>query len=134
MKKTLSGFLLMMLMLVAMPSQAQIKLGLRGGVNLSDVHFNKDVLKADNRIGFFAGPVVRVSLPLTGLSVDASALYDQRKLKVEDTEVVSKSVVVPLNLRFTAGTKMLSVFAFAGPQFAWPWMPVWYIRSATTSR
>ena len=69
---------MVMLMLVTMPSQAQIKLGLRGGVNLSDVKFNKNDLKADNCVGFFAGPVVKLSLPLTGLSVDASALYDQQ--------------------------------------------------------
>lgn len=109
---------MVMLMLVAMPSQAQIKLGLRGGVNLSDVKFNKNDLKADNRVGFFAGPVVKLSLPLTGLSVDASALYDQRELKMEDTKLKSKAFVIPVNLRFTAGTQMLSVFAFAGPQFA----------------
>lgn len=109
---------MVMLMLVAMPSQAQIKLGLRGGVNLSDVKFNKNDLKADNRVGFFAGPVVKLSLPLTGLSVDASALYDQRELKMEDTKLKSKTFVIPVNLRFTAGTQMLSVFAFAGPQFA----------------
>lgn len=109
---------MVMLMLVAMPSQAQIKLGLRGGVNLSDVKFNKNDLKADNCVGFFAGPVVKLSLPLTGLSVDASALYDQRELKMEDTKLKSKTFVIPVNLRFTAGTQMLSVFAFAGPQFA----------------
>ena len=118
MKKSLFGAIMVMLMLVAMPSQAQIKLGLRGGVNLSDVKFNKNDLKADNRVGFFAGPVVKLSLPLTGLSVDASALYDQRELKMEDTKLKSKTFVIPVNLRFTAGTQMLSVFAFAGPQFA----------------
>ncbi len=118
MKKSFFGAIMVMLMLVAMPSQAQIKLGLRGGVNLSDVKFNKNDLKADNRVGFFAGPVVKLSLPLTGLSVDASALYDQRELKMEDTKLKSKTFVIPVNLRFTAGTQLLSVFAFAGPQFA----------------
>lgn len=118
MKRSFVGAILMMLMLVAVPSQAQIRFGLRGGANLSDVKFNKNDLKADNRVGFFAGPVVKISLPLTGLSVDASALYDQREMKVEDTKLKSKSVVVPVNLRFTAGTQMLSIFAFAGPQFA----------------
>lgn len=118
MKKTIWGAILILTVLMALPAQAQIKFGLRGGVNLSDVKFNKDAFKADNRTGFYAGPVVKIHLPLSGLSVDASALYDQRELKYEGTTLTSKTFVIPVNLRLTAGTSMLSVFAFAGPQFA----------------
>lgn len=119
MRKIIFRALLIVVVMTVMPAQAQIKLGVKGGFNLSDVQFKQDDLKADNRVGFFAGPVIKFHLPVTGLSVDAAALYDQREAKVEDTKITSKSVLVPVNLRITAGSEnVFTIFAFAGPQFA----------------
>lgn len=119
MRKIIFRALLIVAVMTVMPAQAQIKLGVKGGFNLSDVQFKQDDLKADNRVGFFAGPVIKFHLPVTGLSVDAAALYDQREAKVEDTKITSKSVLVPVNLRITAGSEnVFTIFAFAGPQFA----------------
>lgn len=119
MRKIIFRALLIVAVMTVMPAQAQIKLGVKGGFNLSDVQFKQDDLKADNRVGFFAGPVIKFHLPVTGLSVDAAALYDQREAKVEGTKITSKSVLVPINLRITAGSEnVFTIFAFAGPQFA----------------
>ena len=119
MRKILFRALLIMVVMTAVPAQAQIKLGVKGGFNLTDVQFKQDDLKADNRVGFFAGPVIKFHLPVTGLSMDAAALYDQREAKVEGTKITSKSVLVPINLRITAGSEnVFTIFAFAGPQFA----------------
>ena len=37
---------------MALPARAQVKLGVKGGVNISSVHFNSDILKANNITGF----------------------------------------------------------------------------------
>ncbi|MCM1078919.1 MAG: porin family protein [Bacteroidales bacterium] len=108
----------------AASSQAKIKFGLRGGVNITNMSLSNSVLDASNRTGFYVGPTVKIGLPL-GFDIDASAVYDQRKGKITDIEdnesvsMTSKSIAIPLNLRkgFGFGDKA-SVFVFAGPQFA----------------
>ena len=103
--------------------QAQIQFGLKGGANVTSMSFNKDVLDASNRAGFFIGPTVKFTLPVVGLGIDASALYDQReaKMKVGDAEsntIKSQSINVPINLRYGIGLgSAASIFFFAGPQF-----------------
>ena len=48
MKKIVGFFMVALLALMALPANAQLKFGIKGGVNISSVHFNSDVLKADN--------------------------------------------------------------------------------------
>ena len=110
-------------MLCATNAHAQIKFGLKGGVNVTSMSFNRDVLDASNRTGFFIGPTVKFTLPIVGLGIDASALYDQReaKLKVDNVEsdpIKTQSINVPINVRYGFGLgSMASIFLFAGPQF-----------------
>ena len=105
-------------------ASAQIKFGLKGGVNVTDMSLNSSVFDASNRTGFFVGPTIKVQLPLVGLGIDASALYDQReaKIKVGNTTTKetlrSQAINVPINLRYGWGlSSMANIFLFAGPQF-----------------
>jgi len=121
MKKVL--VLLFAAVAMSLPSQAQVKFGLKGGLNLTSISASgtlSDNLK--NKAGFFVGPTVKIGLPVTGLSVDASALYDQRSAKVEvanaESTIKSQSLQVPINLRYGVGLgSVANLFAFAGPQF-----------------
>lgn len=126
MKKILTLLAVAVALLTTVPAQAQVKFGLKGGVNVTNMSFSSDVLDASNRAGFFVGPTVKFTLPIVGLGIDASALYDQRegkvKLAYKDVEsentVKQQQVVVPINLRYGVGLgSMASVFFFAGPQF-----------------
>lgn len=65
----------------AVPAGAQIKFGIKGGLNITDMSFSKDVVKTSNQTGFFIGPTLKIKIPVVGLGVDASALYDQRRLR-----------------------------------------------------
>ena len=113
---------------LSMPSQAQVKFGLKGGLNLTNMTFSesgaKDAVK--NKAGFFVGPTVKFTLPVVGLSLDASALYDQRSAKasyvengtVTESTIKSQSIQVPINIRYGVGlSSIVNLFAFAGPQF-----------------
>ena len=133
MKKVLSIVFLVAAMLFAANANAQIKFGLKGGLNVTNMTFTKDIFDASNKTGFFIGPMVKVSLPL-GFSVDAAALYDQKSadVKYEYTEamyvdkttdgslqspsgdvvcqkssgvakVKQQSINVPVNLRYAVG-------------------------------
>ena len=111
-------------MTAANNASAQIKFGLKGGVNVTDMSLNSSVFDASNRTGFFVGPTIKVQLPLVGLGIDASALYDQReaKIKVGNTTTKetlrSQAINVPINLRYGWGlSSMANIVLFAGPQF-----------------
>lgn len=105
------------------PAQAQVKFGLKAGINATDMHLSKDVFDASNRAGWFAGPMVKVSLPLTGLSVDAAALYDYRESRLKDDAEEEKTIkqqqiAIPVNLRYGIGLgDFIDGFLFAGPQW-----------------
>ncbi len=126
MKKYLSLVLLAVAMMFARPAHAQLQFGAKGGFNVSKIKFSKDVFESSNRTGWFIGPTVKYTLPVLGLGVDASALYEQRSSKVTDSStaggeaaVEQKHVIVPVNLRLGFGaSSVASVFVFAGPQFS----------------
>lgn len=109
-------------MMMAMPSQAQlVKFGVKGGLNLTKMDMDHGV-DASNRTGFFFGPTMIVDLPLTGLDIDASALYDYRESKVEaygvSENLKQQQIAIPVNVRYGFGIgDVARVFAFAGPQF-----------------
>ncbi len=144
MKKVLTTIALVASFVFALNTHAQIKFGVKGGLNVTNMTFTRDVFDASNKTGFFIGPMVKVSLPL-GFSVDAAALYDQRSAKVEyqyaevkgfdpddmtihederahveegTVNVKQKSIVIPVNLRYAVGLGSLAnLFFFAGPQW-----------------
>ena len=127
MKKIL--MLLFAAVALSLPSQAQVKFGLKGGLNLTNLSLGESIgNNLKSREGFHIGPTVKIGLPVTGLSVDASALYDQRSAKVSVTRGVSgaevestlksQSLQVPINIRYAVGLgSVANLFAFAGPQF-----------------
>ena len=118
MKKFFTLVVLLATMTVAV--QAQVKFGVKGGLNLTTMKFDKDVANKSNQAGFFIGPTVNFTLPVVGLGVDASALYDQRSAKIDgaDETLKQQSIQIPVNLRYGFGLgNTASVYVFAGPQF-----------------
>ena len=116
MKKFLSLLFVVAALMIATPSDAQVRFGLKGGLNVSDMSLSKELLESSNRLGFFVGPTLKVTLPLTGLSADISALYNQSESKLDDETITRKYIDVPLNARFGFGIGSLGIFAYAGPQ------------------
>lgn len=104
----------------ATPSQAQVKFGLKGGLNLTALSTDGVDNAISNKAGFFVGPTVKFTLPVVGLSIDGSALYDQRNAKIKGTDetIKAQSIQIPVNVRYGIGlSSIVNVFAFAGPQF-----------------
>ena len=106
----------------AMPSKAQFSWGIQAGLNMSNVSVKEAVDDAGgavkSRTGFFVGPTIKFTLPIIGLGIDASALYDKREGKSGDETIESESLQIPINVRYGVGLGSIAeVFAFAGPQF-----------------
>lgn len=127
MKKILSLVFIVAAMLYATSANAQVKFGLKGGLNVTSMSFSEDVFDASNKTGFFVGPMVKVTVPIVGLSFDAAALYDQKEAKVkangDDYDLTGKnvkqqSINIPVNVRYGFGLSSLAnAFVFAGPQW-----------------
>lgn len=106
-------------------AQAQVKFGVKGGLNVTSMSLDSKVLDADNQTGFFVGPTVKFTLPIVGLGIDVSALYDQREAKISgdgnelpDSKIKTQAINIPVNVRYGVGLGSLAnVFLFAGPQF-----------------
>ena len=118
MKKILTVVVLFAALMTAAPAQAEVKFGLKGGLNLTSMSLDANAISKSNQAGFFIGPTVKFTLPIVGLGIDASALYDQRKGKVDDLDVKQQSIQIPINLRYGIGLgSTASIYFFAGPQF-----------------
>lgn len=127
MKKLFTLIVLVAATYFAVPANAQLKFGIKGGLNITDMSLSNDVFETSNRTGFFIGPTIKFTLPIVGLGMDASALYDQREgevnVEADDNTLVStrlkqKSINIPINLRYDIGLGSLAaVYLAAGPQF-----------------
>ncbi len=118
MKKFFTLILVAVATMVAAPASAQVQFGLKGGLNVTSMSFSEKVLAKENRAGFFIGPTAKFTLPIVGLGVDASALYDQREAEVDGDKIKQQAINVPINLRYSVGLgETASVYFAAGPQF-----------------
>ena len=122
--------------LSATESSAQIKYGVKGGLNLSDVVImdtwrgsseKNQSISISNRNGFFIGPTALMSTPIKRLDIDASLLFDQRGVETKSIDLVGgrpykttttqQQLVLPVNARYNLiSGKSASLFVFAGPQ------------------
>lgn len=119
--KKITGLVLVILMtFVALPAKSQLKFGLKGGLNISTVHLNSDLLKADNVTGFQIGPMLETTIPLLGVGFDAAILYSQKGMDVKSatgtsTDVKTDYIDVPVNLKWKFGLPIVKAYLSAGP-------------------
>lgn len=127
-KKIFLAFVTMLTLTLS--ASAQIKMGVKAGLNITNMEFSKEVVSKSNQEGFFAGITLKADLPISPVSVDAAVLYDQRSAKATVTHndgmlqadygeknFKQESIIIPVNLRlkFPLGS-LLGVFVAAGPQ------------------
>ena len=138
-KNILSLAVIVAALAFAMPSQAQIKLGVKAGLNVNSFNVkNLDIpLDKKNRNGFFVGVTADFTLPIVGIGVDASLLYDNRCIGLGgydtydlDTHTAEGDyfkthktfhyISLPINAKYTYGfSSLASVYIATGPQFSW---------------
>ena len=122
MKKILTVVVLFAALMTAVPAKAEVKFGLKGGLNLTSMSLDANAFSKSNQAGFFIGPTVKFTIPIVGLGFDASALYDQRKAEVDDTSIKQQSIQIPINIRYGIGLgSTASIYFFAGPATASTW-------------
>ena len=119
---------LMMALLMISPANAQVRLGIKGGMNLSKLTFDKDVVSSNNRAGFFVGPIFYVDLPfLPGFGFDLAAIYDRKGTTmtavIDDQKYEKKGYVqfldVPIDINYKISfSRGFAIYGSTGPQFS----------------
>lgn len=113
MKKFASVLIIALSLGMVIPAQAQIKFGVKGGLNLSELDM-KNGPTSDNTTGFYIGPMAEVTLPIIGLGLDGALMYSQRGK--EDWK--QQGIEIPVNLKYTFGLgSLLGIYVAAGPDF-----------------
>ncbi|MDH6533671.1 PorT family protein [Parabacteroides sp. 52] len=116
MKKAIGliGILVCMVCMVT-PAHAQIRFGVKGGVNISTVHFNSSVLDGKNVTGFHVGPMIEATLPLLGVGLDLAVLYNQKGVEIDDLAIKIDYIDVPLHLKWKFGLPFVKAYLATGP-------------------
>ena len=118
-----------LLLAVAGTASAQLRFGLRAGVQTNALHFDKSTFDSENRAGFTGGVMVEFLAPVLGVGVDLSAMYVHRNVAVPDAEGDFSGhtkgldyIELPLYLKWRIGIplieKIVSPYIFTGPSFA----------------
>lgn len=125
-------------LLLATPANADCQFGIKTGLNITsmkikDVKFNTgagavadkiadqlagNIQDPDNRCGFFIGPTVDFSLPIVGLGMETSLLYNQKVVEMEETKVKQNLLSWPINVKASVGLgDVIGIYGAIGPQF-----------------
>lgn len=124
MKRTIIATLLMTIIAMSPAMMdAQVRFGIKGGLAVSKLSFDKSMFQAKNKTGFTAGVQLDLKLPL-GFGIDGSVLYSHRNdaFSLEQTTYRRGYIEIPVHLRYGISLVGLNNFivpyAFTGPNFA----------------
>ena len=113
-----------MVMVASQPMAAQVRLGVRGGLSLGKLKFEREVIDSDNRIGWTAGLLLDVNIPVVGLGFEVSAMYTHRNNRLTDNERIYKRdyIDVPVYARYRLSLpsidRVVAPLVFTGPCFS----------------
>jgi hypothetical protein len=104
------------LAVASVPAGAQVHLGVKGGLNISSISLNKEIVEPHNVTGFHIGPLLEVMSPL-GIGFDGAILYSQKGLDVEGAEEAIRNdyLEIPINLKVKIGVPLVKAYFLAGP-------------------
>lgn len=97
--------------------QAQFSWGVKGGVNISSIHFSDlpETFSGSNRTGFHVGPMIELMAPFLGLGFDAAVLYSQTGMDLGTEHLKTEYLDVPVNLKWKFGLPIAKVYLAMGP-------------------
>ena len=123
--KKFFGILFMLTLFTAVPAAAQVDWGIKAGVNIAEKPSNLDDVMATvkGKAGWYVGPMIKATIPVVGLGVEANLLYSQTNTEVHGTTIKRQSIDLPIYLRYElsipAINKFIEPFIAAGPQWSW---------------
>lgn len=114
----------------ATTASAQFRFGIKAGVNISKLSFDKSVKEnlftKDNQAGFTGGIMAEFTVPIIGIGGDISAMYVRRNAQyMLDNNVKTDHrdyFEIPINIKYRFSLpvvgNLISPYLFTGPSFA----------------
>lgn len=124
MKKNCNILLVTLMMVMSLPATGQVRLGVRGGVTLGKLRFDREVIDSDNRMGYCGGLVLDLAIPVTGIGIEASVMYTHRDNRLSDGDRLFKRhyIDIPLMARYRLALpgveRYVAPLVFTGPAFS----------------
>lgn len=108
------------------PAQAQFKWGIKAGVAVNSLKLNESAFHSDNRAGFTGGLMTEFTVPIVNIGFDASVLYANRAIEIENGNAVEKHrrnyIDIPVNFKYKIGLpligKVFTPYLTTGPDFS----------------
>lgn len=119
---------------------AGFRFGVKAGVAINELKFNKDAFHSNNRAGFTGGIMGQFTVPIIGVGADLSVLYVRRSTtayanvdpalantlpgvsSVTETKLNRDYIDIPLNFKWCinipAVSNIISPFITTGPDFS----------------
>ena len=120
-KVTLSIITMIIALTAAVPASAQLKFGIKAGMNVNSLKFDESIFDSDNRAGFNGGAMLEFTVPAIGIGLDASAMYVHRTTKYTTEEVKSEIggdyIEIPVNLKWKVSIPAVNKIIGARMQF-----------------
>jgi hypothetical protein len=118
--------LAIMLFAVALPAAAQVRLGIRGGITIGEMRFNRDIIDSDNRMGYTGGLLLDLGIPVVGIGVEASVMYSHRNSRYrlnDDYQVFKRHYIdIPVYARYRLSLpkiqRYFAPYIYTGPCFS----------------
>lgn len=132
-KNTLiKGIIFSFFVILSLPAISQIRFGVNARVGLNNPSFDSDALNVDNLTDYAVGPSLQIMfpLPMIDLGIDASLLYQNSRMNVQNLEGTSTTaeeisnqyLMLPINAKIFFGKIPLvpiHFYAAAGPYFGY---------------
>ena len=121
---TKTAIIFVLCIAATLPSQSQVRFGIKGGLTINELKWDKDIVSKDNRAGFTGGLMIEAGLPVVGLGLDASVLYAHREneLYLEGTKLKRDYLDIPVNVKYKLQIpvlcKVIAPFVTTGPDFS----------------
>ena len=107
-------FTILILLLGAINSQAQLKLGLKGGANFPSLNESNGSFDISNTTGWHAGGMIEIKLPIIGIEGDI--IYSQTGATIVNVGELKNAT---LDIPVVAKLYLLKIITIeAGPQFS----------------
>ena len=126
MNKNILLAIMVLAALTCLPAGAQVRFGVRGGITLGELRFDRDIINSDNRVGYTGGLLLDLNIPVVGLGAEVSAMYthhnDRYRLSDDYQTFKRHYIDIPVYARYRLSLSRIGhVFApyvFTGPCFS----------------
>lgn len=105
-------------------TSAQVRFGVKAGVEVSKLHFDNRIIESNNRAGFTGGLMMEFTVPVVGIGFDLSAMYARRSAEFAEKHGIDERsyIEIPLNLKYKLGIpgigSIIKPYLATGPSVA----------------